>query len=159
VTKVDTFVCPSEPYLDSAESNWTNEGLPYWAANYAWNSGTWWPVARSWDGLFGRSITAGTTSPVPPDPPLGSIGFSACTDGLSNTLMIAEVANGPIGPEDGYPRTPVSECYLIPTIDLSAPLQALQACDAVAWQTGQLPWRGQWRYKGYPWLEGSLWRT
>ena len=158
MTRINAYVCPSEVFTQNAEPPWTNEGTTYWATDYAWCSGTWWPRARKWDGLFGRSAYLSSSSPLPPDPPLGCIGFASCSDGLSQTLLIAEVANGSIAP--GVGGTRVSDCYLVPTLtDALSESQAISACSAVTWQTGQIPWNGQWRYKGYPWLEGTLWRT
>ena len=154
-TKVGIFVCPSECYTDVAVPDWTMWGIPYWAANYSWNSGTWWPTARRWDGLFGRSVNVSTTQTIPPDPPLGSIGLSSCSDGTSNTLLLAEVANGPIFLLAN--RTPVSDCYEIPQLTLETSLSQANAwCDAVAWASSRIPWSGRWRYKGFPWLEGTL---
>jgi prepilin-type processing-associated H-X9-DG protein len=37
--------------------------------------------------------------------------------------------------------------------------RATAACNAVDWRDGPIPWGGGWRYKGYSWLEGSLWRN
>jgi len=158
MTRIDSYICPSEEYTDNAERGWTNEGRTLWASNYAWNSGTWWPRTRSWDGLFGRTVAIGDRPPEPPDPPLGAIGLSAILDGTSQTLLIAEVANGPIDPSAG--RTPVSDCYEVLAINANSSMEnALAACDAVSWSSGQIPWDGTWRYKGYPWVEGTLWRT
>jgi prepilin-type N-terminal cleavage/methylation domain-containing protein len=151
-TSVRTFLCPSE-------INDVDEPQPpsFGPSNYAWNSGTWWPRARRWDGLFGRSIREGTSTPVPPDPPLGRVGFADCTDGLSMTLLAAEVACGPR--RESADRTSVSDCYAVPNLgDQLSPAQAIAACDAIAWQTGQFPWDGGWRHKGLPWVEGTLWR-
>jgi prepilin-type N-terminal cleavage/methylation domain-containing protein len=158
VTRIATFVCPSERNTSNADPSWTNEGRPYWASNYAWNSGSWWLRSRRWDGLFGRSVSINPRALVAPDPPLGSLSLASITDGTSRTLLVAEVANGPLN--QSYGRTPVSDCYEVPTIRPGTSVdEALAACDAVSWQKGTIPWGGQWRYKGYPWLEGTLWRT
>jgi len=155
-TVVGAYICPSEIYSGVSDPSWTTEGKQYWAANYAWNSGTWWPRTRSWDGLFGRTLDEAGAALVPPDPPLGSIDFAACTDGLSGTLLLAEVANGPVATT--FTRTRVSDCYQIPYIQDGASIEAtIRACDAVDWRTGSIPWDGRWRYKGYPWTAGNLW--
>ncbi len=156
-TEVSTFICPSEVYSERANPKWTHEGLEYWAANYSWNSGTWWPKVRAWDGLFGRSVDDTPGVSIPPDPPLGSISYASCTDGLSSTLLVAEVSSGPLAP--GYRATQVSDCYKVPAIDLASPDKTLEACQAVNWKSGSILWNGRWRFKGYPWLEGTLWRT
>jgi prepilin-type N-terminal cleavage/methylation domain-containing protein/prepilin-type processing-associated H-X9-DG protein len=154
-TRIDVYVCPSEEFSDNAEPEWTS-GPPYWASSYAWNSGTWWPRTQAWDGLFGRSFQSNRRPPVPPSP-LASLGLSACTDGTSQTLLVSEVANGPIDPS--AIRTPISDCY---QANIQASLtvdQVLASCDALSWQNSPIAWGGNWRFKGYPWLEGTLWRN
>jgi type II secretory pathway pseudopilin PulG len=151
-TKLNTFICPSE-INDVASPT----APSYWPSNYAWNSGTWWPRTRFWDGLFGRSLKEGSTQSSPPDPPLGALGFAACRDGLSTTLLLAEVACGPR--LESAQRTKVSDCYQVPGLDdRMTPAEAVAACKAIEWQTSRLPWEGAWRHKGYPWVEGTLWR-
>ena len=155
-TRIAAYVCPSEQFTEIGDPEWTHGQPPYWATTYAWNSGTWWPRTRSWDGLFGRSFRIDKRSSVPPDPPLGSIGMAACTDGSSQTLVLSEVANGPLDPKAR--RTSVSDCYqakigLDNTVD-----QVVAACDSITWQSSPIPW-GIWRFKGYPWVDGSLWRN
>jgi hypothetical protein len=157
VARIDVYVCPSEEYTDSADPAWTGEHKTFWAANYAWNSGTWWPRTRSWDGLFGRSAWVNAKNPAPPDPPLGALNLASCTDGTSQTLLMAEVANGPIDP--AAPRTPVSDCYQSNIQAGASVAQVLTLCEAVDWQSSPIPWGGNWRFKGYPWLEGTLWRN
>jgi prepilin-type N-terminal cleavage/methylation domain-containing protein len=154
-TKIDVFVCPSEVnvWVDDTDSVFDEQG--FWAANYAWNSGTWWPRGRSWDGLFGRSLAEG--GGTPPDPPLGALGLESCNDGTSATLLLAEVASGPVLRDAS--RTSVSDCYRVSGLGPGLTERAaLAACDAAPWQSAPLPWGGTWRYKGYPWLEGTLWR-
>jgi len=148
-TKISTYICPSEvnTQFDTA--------FPfYWAATYAWNSGTWWPRTTSWDGVFGRSIADDKAV----DPPLGIITLAGVTDGSSNTLMTAEVAAGPL--TKGAARTRVSDCYDITGVTKTTTVpQANAVCDQINWATGPIPWSGSWRYKGYTWLEGSMWRN
>lgn len=151
-TRVAAFVCPSE-INDAEEPSPPN----FWASNYAWNSGSWWPRARRWDGLFGRSVREGKTTAKPPDPPLGAISFADCRDGLGATLLLAEVASGPR--INGANRTPVSDCYDVDGLsDKTMPLEAVAICDAVDWATGRFPLGNNWRNKGFPWTEGTLWR-
>ncbi|MCA1685690.1 MAG: DUF1559 domain-containing protein [Planctomycetia bacterium] len=148
-TRVATFVCPSE-----INTNYANDGYNYWASTYAFNSGTWWPRTKTWDGLFGRSYD--DDSALRPFSP-GTFGLQSIIDGTSNTLLNAEVANGPL--VVGPPRTRVSDCYNV-KVTVTTPLAtAVSACKAVNWQTGTIPWSGSWRYKGYTWLEGSMWRN
>ncbi len=152
-TRVAVFNCPSEP-----KAGISGTAPNFWRSNYAWNSGTWWPRSRSWDGLFGRSRREGSTSPVPPDPPLGSVRAADCPDGLSQTLLVAEVASGSV--LKGVGRTSISDCYAVPGLnDHMRATEAAAVCAAVDWRTAELPWGGNWRQKGYPGVEGTLWRS
>jgi prepilin-type processing-associated H-X9-DG protein len=84
--------------------------------------------------------------------------MAAVTDGVSNTLLCAEVATGPLVP--GRSRTRFSDCYEIRGLSPTAtPEMATAACNALDWRVGPIPWGGDWRFKGYSWLEGSLWRN
>ncbi len=156
-TRIDAYVCPSEVYNDFA-----SDLYQFWASNYAWNSGTWYPRTISWDGLFGRSIGPRNSDELEisglPNNPLTPMTFGSIKDGTSNTLLCAEVANGPLvrGPE----RTRVSDCYRTPgaTEESTVP-EAVAACNQVDWVNGEIPWGGDWRYKGYAWVEGSIWRN
>jgi len=147
--RVATYACPSEVY-----SNRSSDVYNSWAANYAWNSGTWWPRTRSWDGLFGR--TYDDDEAVRPFSPINA-SFAAIVDGTSNTLMVAEVANGPL--TAGAARTRVSDCYQVALSNSMTVQEATAAADSVDWAAGPIPWGGEWRYKGYTWAEGSMWRS
>jgi prepilin-type N-terminal cleavage/methylation domain-containing protein/prepilin-type processing-associated H-X9-DG protein len=151
------FICPSQfdTYRASTDPNDPGSYAPgYFRSSYAWNSGTWWPRTKSWDGIFGRTIMDDPDV----DPPLGWTRIASVTDGLSGTLMVAEVAPGPI--LTSAPRTRVSDCYDVTGVTVTTPyLQAAAACNAISWQTGPIPWSGTWRNKGYTWLEGSMWRN
>ena len=94
-TMISAFICPSQfdTYRSSTDPSDPGSYAPgYWRASYAWNSGTWWPRTKSWDGIFGRTIQDDPAV----DPPLGWTKIASVTDGLSNTLMVAEVAPGPV---------------------------------------------------------------
>jgi prepilin-type N-terminal cleavage/methylation domain-containing protein/prepilin-type processing-associated H-X9-DG protein len=158
--RVTTYICPSEIYTarDALPSNLNSYGQ-----NYAWNSG-WYALNRTWDGVFGRSI-----DDVPDTRPFTTtnVGLQSITDGSSNTLMNAEVAQGP-GSNAGAPRTRVSDCYHIAGSTPGASgytaaqvTTVLGQCNALSWQTAPTApgWNPPWRYKGYPWMEGSMWRN
>ncbi len=156
-SRVASYVCPSEIY-----TNYNNDGYSFWGANYAWNSGSWWPRFASWDGVVGRTYDDDPS--VDPYRPT-VITIASLLDGTSNTLLSAEVAQGPDG-NSGAPRTRVSDCYSISGITpgsggaTAAQLaQVISQCNAISWTTGPIPWSGGWRYKGYPWMEGSMWRN
>jgi prepilin-type N-terminal cleavage/methylation domain-containing protein len=159
-SRVSSYICPSEIYTDK-----NSDGYFFYGSSYAWNSGSWWPRFQKWDGVFGRTYDDDST--VRPFSPT-NIGISAITDGTSNTLLSAEVAQGPDA-NSGAARTRVSDCYHIPGIPPSGsslgpttPQQMQDVntqCEATNWATGTIPWTGTWRYKGYPWMEGSMWRN
>ena len=149
--KINTYVCPSEVYSNRADSVFPF----YWAMTYAWNSGTWWPRNQSWDGVFGRTI-----NDDPATQPFQNtvVNIAGVIDGTSNTLCVAECAAGPL--VSGAGRTRVSDCYDVSGVTKTSTVQqARAACNAVSWSTGPIPWGGTWRYKGYTWLEGSIWRN
>ena len=149
-TVISSYVCPSEVYAGK-----TSAVFPYyWAMNYAWNAGTWYPRSKTWDGVFGRSINDDPAV----DPAIGIVSIAGLTDGTSNTLMSAEVAAGPL--TTGVARTKVSDCYDVSGVTLTSTVaQATAACNSVDWAKGPIPWNNTWRYKGYTWLEGSMWRN
>jgi prepilin-type N-terminal cleavage/methylation domain-containing protein/prepilin-type processing-associated H-X9-DG protein len=156
--RVSTFMCPSEIY-----TAYNVDALyKFYGSNYAWNAGSWWPRNRTWDGLFGRSYNDDSTVT-----PFSNALFTMASviDGTSNTLLCAEVAQGP-DDNSAAPRTRVSDCYHIAGITpgpSGATPQQMQTvigqCNALSWQTGPIPWTNTWRYKGYPWMEGSMWRN
>jgi hypothetical protein len=156
-TRVATFLCPSDVNNDKR----SEDGYGYRPSSYAWNSGTWIALSRSWDGLFGRS------SAIPGKAaPLGPIGIGAVVDGLSNTLLVAESVLGPGAV--GAPVTPYSDCYAMAVKDpsLSRLTDARDAERLVTYcqtqmdfrETRYIPHHGRWRYKGFSWLDGNLGR-
>ena len=88
--------------------------------------------------------------------------IASLTDGTSNSLMITEVAAGPL--LTGAARTRVSDCYSISgsiaptgaTITHRSGHRSMQ-CRQLANEPDPLD--QYWRYKGYTWLEGSMWRN
>jgi prepilin-type N-terminal cleavage/methylation domain-containing protein/prepilin-type processing-associated H-X9-DG protein len=156
-TRVSGYLCPSEIYTEYA-----SDVFQFWASNYAWNSGTWYPRTQTWDGLFGRSYgrnnSTETTIGGLPNNSLSAITFGSIKDGTSNTLLCAEVANGPL--VVGAARTKVSDCFQASGLSNTSTVQeAVTACNQVDWTTGPIPWGGSWRFKGYAWVEGSIWRN
>jgi len=157
-TMSSTFICPSQ--VDTYRAGIDPKSDPgayapgYFRSNYAWNSGTWWPINKSWDGIFGRTVKDDPDV----DPPLGWTKIASVTDGTSNTLLVAECAPGPI--LTGAPRTRVSDCYDVTGVTGTTPYQqAIAACNAIDWRSGPIAGGGSWRFKGYTWLEGSMWRN
>lgn len=136
------LVCPSDPLPGKSElMSWTN---------YHSNCGTWVRLT-GWDGVFGPSkrTIGGAMGP-------GPIRFSEISDGLSNTAAFSEVVNGV-----GSAKSPNSrfDCYTFPGFP-SGTAQAIRTqFQNRSWQTSEVPWTGTWRWRGYPWTEGSPWRT
>jgi prepilin-type N-terminal cleavage/methylation domain-containing protein/prepilin-type processing-associated H-X9-DG protein len=157
--RVASYVCPSEIYTST-----NNDGYASWGQNYAWNSGSWWPLNRAWDGVFGRTID--DDAAVRPFT-YSNVGLQGVSDGSSNTLMNAEVAQGPDA-NSGAPMTRVSDCYHIAGITPGTTgataadvATVIGQCNAINWVNGPtaLGWNPPWRYKGYPWMEASMWRN
>jgi prepilin-type N-terminal cleavage/methylation domain-containing protein/prepilin-type processing-associated H-X9-DG protein len=143
--KPKIFLCPTDP-LQGMDSimGWTN---------YHANCGSW-VHARNWDGVFGPDYA--TTGSAPP---LLGVRIAEILDGTSNTAAFAEVANG-FGDDTASPRDKHRDCFEYGTMsstDLSVARAAFLAKD---WQTAGFAggWNPPWRYRGYPWSEGTVWR-
>jgi len=142
------FLCPSDT------QNAKNETLFGWT-NYHSNHGSWITVVKQWDGVFGPGDVTGN----PGFPAALPVTFVQITDGTSNTAAMAEVCRGPYDP--GPAASPQTDCFEggnPPTTSIAA-AQAYIA--GLNWKTavvGATSWV-DWRYRGYPWREGSIWRT
>lgn len=138
------MLCPTDPHIGKAS--------PMGFASYHVNAGTWVGGVVEWNGAFGpEQDMAGARR-------TGMLSFAAVTDGLSNTAAFAEVVNGAADGAAGAKNTRF-DCYETsgPAIGtLAAMRTAFQAKD---WKTSTPPWGGGWRHRGYPWTEGSPWRT
>jgi prepilin-type N-terminal cleavage/methylation domain-containing protein/prepilin-type processing-associated H-X9-DG protein len=138
------FMCPSDTY--------TFVGQVYGFTNYHTNYGRWVGLQSQWDGVFGTNFTPYGSVPSAPAAKLTSI-----SDGTSNTVMFAEVANG-IG-ADPTMRDPRRDCYDAGTQPTGGnnPSTSRTALLAISWQSA--PTLGGWNWRGYPWREGSIWRN
>lgn len=143
------FTCPSEayPHLET----------PMGWANYHGNCGTWVFGVGAWDGPFGPPVNENANTEALPGNARGikPVRLMDITDGTSNTAMYGEVVNGLYDAAPAHSK--VADCYeagSIPAGSLTAARNALQAKN---WQTASLA-AGSWRYRGYPWSEGSSWR-
>jgi prepilin-type N-terminal cleavage/methylation domain-containing protein/prepilin-type processing-associated H-X9-DG protein len=168
------FICPSEYYLNPPMG--TNPQIDKGWGNYHANCGTWLSLTNKWDGVFGYA-------PLPPNPPypparspsakwptnasfptLKPIRIADIKDGTSNTAMYAEVSNGPTPPATEPHRR--IDCYTSPppgkpAIPTSSAAAARTTALAYDWTTASLiPFdaNGPWRYRGYPWSEGSVFK-
>jgi prepilin-type N-terminal cleavage/methylation domain-containing protein/prepilin-type processing-associated H-X9-DG protein len=133
------LLCPSDPQQGkTTQFGWTSYHVSY---------GTW-VGAAGWDGMFAPNFTAVVTSPK-------NIRFGQVSDGLSNTAAFAEVCNGPfdLAPSPDPRRDCFEFAGAMPTT-LAAARSTLLAQN---WMTASFP-PTNWRYRVYPWREGSIWR-
>ena len=129
--------------------------------NYHANCGTWVFGVNRWDGPFGPP--AGETGKTE-DLGTNDVGikpqrYADISDGTSRTAMFAEVANG-LAPDYNAPRSKIGDCYeagggLPPSL-----VAARNSLMAMNWQTAGFAggFSPAWRWKGYPWSEGTAWR-
>ncbi len=138
------FQCPTDP------NTW--QGFFYGYTNYHSNYGTWVGLRSSWDGLFGTNFT-----PYGSVPPMPAATMASVTDGTSNTLAFAEVANG--NGQQLSTRDPRRDCFDSGTLATGGGNAATSraALNAINFQTAAN--LGGWNWRGYPWREGSVWRT
>jgi prepilin-type processing-associated H-X9-DG protein len=150
-------MCPSDPQTAYTQTffGWTS---------YHSNYGSWVMATTpmQWDGVFGPgtvAVSGNITAPI-----FQPITLVQITDGTSNTAAFAEVCRGPNS--NGPPADPRTDCFETAAAVPATSFAAAQAyLDSQSWQTAQFAggasW-GQnpaWRYRGYPWREGSIWRS
>jgi prepilin-type N-terminal cleavage/methylation domain-containing protein/prepilin-type processing-associated H-X9-DG protein len=142
--KPKIYLCPSDPQQGQA--------TPFGFTNYHANSGTWLYSAKGWDGLFGTEIAY---SGIPAQP---AVRIADITDGTSNTVAFAEVCNGPY--DAGPAREKRTDCFEFGAPPSADPVKARAAFLAKDWRTAGFAggWSPPWRYRGYPWAEGNIWR-
>jgi len=149
------FLCTSETnHRDSlgTDLGWTN---------YHANAGSWVRLNGRWDGVFGTDkIAYGPGGSPPPEyPALGRLPLKRITDGLSNTAAFAEMANG-FGFDVGASENPLSDCKdSSGSVPVTTAREARDAFLAQDWNAASFPLGGQWRFRGYPFTEGTMWRT
>ena len=143
------FICPSEQNLNTL--------TPMGWGNYHANCGTWVFVVGTWDGPFGPPVgdTANTEALPGNAAPIKSVRFLDITDGTSNTAMYGEVVNGLYDPTP--PPSRIADCFTAGSITTASLPAAHAALQAMNWQTAGIV-TGTWRFRGYPWSEGSAWR-
>ncbi|WDI42731.1 DUF1559 domain-containing protein [Bremerella sp. P1] len=138
------FACPSDPF--------PAEGVGQGATSYHCNWGSWVHF-NGWDGVFGPQADGEGGSSVKRLPPLT---FGKIVDGLSNTAAFAEVvigANTSGGPKNRFDAFEIS---MPSAMDFAGARDEMMQLD---WEPLNIPWSGDWRYRGIPWMEGSVWRT
>jgi prepilin-type N-terminal cleavage/methylation domain-containing protein/prepilin-type processing-associated H-X9-DG protein len=136
------LLCPSDPLPGRAEfCGWTS---------YHANAGTWVHL-KGWDGVFGPSEDAGGGVKT------GRLRPGDLTDGMSNTAAFAEVVNG--AGNIANPKPTKYDCFDFGSPPAGPESAARAAFMAQKWETSTIPWTGTWRWRGYPWTEGSPWRN
>ena len=140
---IKVFQCPSDPYsIGITQLGWTN---------YHTNHGTWVHL-NGWDGAFAPNFRAGgKNSP-------GYLALRAMVDGTSSTAAFAEVANGP--PRGSITRK-FTDCFEFGTVSSTTTATVRSELLSKDWKTSSIAggWNPPWRWRGYPWREGSVWRT
>ena len=141
-----TFLCPTDQT--------TSRSMPLGWTNYFANSGTWarW---KGWDGVFGPVVSEGGADALP------AVSLAQVADGTSNTAAFAEGVAG-FAPDVATPGAgdPLGDCYEFGGVPSARTLKGIR--DAVLAKNpsgASIPWSGEWRYRGYPWGEGTLWRS
>lgn len=151
--KLQVLICPSDrqtAYL-TLQFGWTN---------YHTNHGSWVMLKNRWDGVFGPNGVVISGVPAAP-----FMKFANITDGTSNTAAMAEVCRG-LGNDSAGPRDDRQDCFEAtgaPPVTSAAAARAslVSQSSATALFAGGTSW-GQnppWRWRGYPWREGSVWRS
>ncbi|RCS41022.1 DUF1559 domain-containing protein [Bremerella cremea] len=141
---VKSFICPSDAF--PAEGS----GQAY--TNYHCNWGSW-VVLGNWDGVFGPQADGQGASTAKALKPLK---FGKIVDGLSNTAAFAEVVNG--AGDTGAPNSEF-DCYETSVPSATTLIGVQQELKKLDWKSLTVAWSGSWRYRGTPWMEGSIWRT
>jgi prepilin-type N-terminal cleavage/methylation domain-containing protein/prepilin-type processing-associated H-X9-DG protein len=157
------IICPSEIY-----QNLPTAVHPAGWSNYHANCGSWVRLNHRWDGVFGAAAgqISATGTVMDGVPGLKPLRLADIKDGTSNTTMYAEVCNGP--QPDSEPNRKI-DCYTAGTYNpnQSSPTRVDDARKhflALDWKTSAIPswsetgFSGKWRFRGYPWTEGSTFR-
>ena len=113
-----------------------------------------------WDGPFGPppQETANTESLPANAAGIKPQRFLDITDGTSRTAMYAEVVNGMY--DANAPRSKIADCYEAGNIGSGSLPAARATLLAMDWKTAGFAgsFSPPWRYRGYPWSEGTSWR-
>ena len=143
--KPTVLLCPSDPQQgQSTDLGWTN---------YHANAGSWVRLG-GWDGLFGPVDSAAGKDPLP------ALKMSQIADGASNTAAFAEVCNG-LYPDIAAPGAAdrLADCFEFGAPPTGGFADVRDAFLQKDWSSALVPWNGEWRYRGYPWTEGTMWRN
>jgi len=148
------FMCPSDATNSDpgrADMGWSN---------YHANAGSWIRLAKQWDGVFGPYSPSNEDATIGGHPQLPPVTIGQIIDGTSNTVAFAEMANG-YGNDASAAKDPKADCFEKSSISSGSPTATRTAIAGFQWETSNLaPFApGTWRWRGYPWSEGTMWRT
>lgn len=140
------LLCPSDIRKgENTDMGWTN---------YMANAGGWVRLNREWDGVFGPDRQLGSYKA------LGPLKLNQILDGLSNTAAFTEIRLAP--GLDGTPPESLADCKELGSFGPSPGTAVEDARDFFLnrdWDAAAIPWSGEWRWRGYPWHEGTMWRN
>ena len=144
------LLCPSEVHRGiETDMAWSS---------YLCNSGGWVRINGRWDGVFGPEH--GVPGATRWYRKLDAILISSISDGLSNTAAFSEVR---IGPAQGKPIDRLADCKELGSVGPtgSNPVAARDFFLGSDWDAASMPvlWGEPWRWRGYPWHEGTMWRN
>ena len=153
------LLCPTDP----ANGNKRGDSVMHFMGwtNYHANAGSWAGIG-GWDGVFGPINNEVTDQPAAgAGKELKPLKLAKILDGTSKTVAMAEVANGraperAIGAGAGIQEADCYDTSAPGAADLNAVRQAFLGKNR---SISTVPWSGEWRYRGYPWTEGTPWRT
>jgi prepilin-type N-terminal cleavage/methylation domain-containing protein/prepilin-type processing-associated H-X9-DG protein len=139
--RLSLLLCPSD----------ANKGThtPLAWTNYHMNHGTWVHVA-GWDGVFGPNLAVAGKPKAP------QVRMADILDGTSNTVAFSEVC---LGPPSGSALDKRTDCFEAGAQTATTLAAARTAFMAQNWKTAPQAGGSGWRWRGYPWREGSVWRT
>ena len=150
-TTPEVFMCPSDSINDQP-----NREAMGWS-NYHGNAGGWVMLSKEWDGIFGPYSSERPNDKVGGYAQLPPVRLGQLVDGTSNTGAFAEIANG-YGSDRQAPKNKTADCFER-TIPATTATAAWNVINGLSWETAAIPWSGEWRWRGYPWTEGTMWRT
>jgi prepilin-type processing-associated H-X9-DG protein len=150
INKLRSMVlCPTDIQQGDADTGWNS---------YHANAGSWAHLA-GWDGVFGAVVDEETMRARPP------LKLSRIIDGASNTAALAEMANGlaPDVADTPGMASPIADCFEFggnPFPVGGGTFTLTRIRDTFLnknWSTAAVPWSGEWRFRGTPWTEGTMW--
>jgi prepilin-type processing-associated H-X9-DG protein len=143
--RIKLLMCPSDPNVAGQPGGSNPMGM----TSYHGNCGIWYDRSGK-DGMFDDLFNTGRR-------------LETISDGTSNTALYAEVAAGTL--TGGTARHRLADCFETsvsqPYQQLTFPELQIARAELLTrdWQTAPIPWGGDWRFKGYPYVEGSPWRV